>query len=177
MKIIVLDTETTGLNPDIDELLQVSIIDDREDILFNSYIKPKATEWPDAQRVNGITPELVSDAPTIEEVRGIISTYTACADVIIGYNGGFDLDFLRAAGCEINPDAVIVDVMDLFSAIYGEWSDYFGSYKWQKLSTCAAYYGYKFKAHDSLEDCKATLACYHRMLIEKAAEEARCCDR
>ncbi len=177
MNIIVLDTETTGFNPDIDELLQVSIINDREDTLFNSYIKPKAKEWSDAQRVNGITPERVLDAPAIEDVRCTISIYTAAADVIIGYNGDFDLDFLRAAGCEINPDAVIVDVMELFSPIYGEWSDYFGSYKWQKLSTCAAYYGYEFKAHDSLEDCKATLACYHRMLIEKAAEEARRCGR
>lgn len=28
---------------------------------------------------------------------------------------------------------------------------------------CAEYYGYEFKAHDSLEDAKATLYCYKKM--------------
>ena len=37
---IVIDTETTGLNPYDDELLQVSIIDGQGNTLFNSYIKP-----------------------------------------------------------------------------------------------------------------------------------------
>ena len=37
------------------------------------------------------------------------------------------------------------------------------NYKWQKLSKAAAYYGYKFKAHDSLEDVRATLYVYNKM--------------
>ena len=44
-----------------------------------------------------------------------------------------------------------------FAEVYGEWSDYKNSYKWQKLSTAAAYYNFKFSAHNSLEDVKATL--------------------
>ena len=59
-----------------------------------------------------------------------------------------------------------------FAPIYGEWSEYHGDYKWQSLSTCAAYYGYDWgedKAHDSLADCKATLFCYNR--IREGANE------
>lgn len=33
----------------------------------------------------------------------------------------------------------------------------------QKLVTAANYYGYKFKAHDSLEDVKATLYVFNCM--------------
>ena len=62
------------------------------------------------------------------------------------------------------------DVMLEFAPIYGEWSSYHESYKWQKLTTCAKYYGYEFKAHDSLEDVKATLFCYKKM-IEKEGKE------
>jgi len=58
------------------------------------------------------------------------------------------------------------DVMLEFAPIYGKWDDYHGDYKWQKLSTCARYYGYKKKGqfHDSLEDVRATLFCFYAML-------------
>lgn len=55
---IVIDTETTGLDADTDELLQVSIIDSQGNTLFNSYIKPLFTEnWDEAMAVNHITPK------------------------------------------------------------------------------------------------------------------------
>lgn len=50
-----------------------------------------------------------------------------------------------------------------FAPIYGEYNSYYGDYKWQKLGTAAAYYGYEFKAHDSLEDVRATLFVYQQM--------------
>lgn len=52
--------------------------------------------------------------------------------------------------------------MIMFAEIYGEWNERRGSYKWQSLTKCATYYGYEFKAHDSLEDVKATLYCYKK---------------
>lgn len=66
---IVIDTETTGLNADTDELLQVSIIDSQGNTLFNSYIKPLFTEnWDGAMAVNHITPEMVANAPNISQL-------------------------------------------------------------------------------------------------------------
>lgn len=56
--------------------------------------------------------------------------------------------------------------MQDFAPIYGEWSEYYESYKWQKLVKCAAYFGYIWgadKAHDSLADCRATLFCYKKI--------------
>lgn len=43
MSRIVIDTETTGLDPEKDELLQVSIIDDEGNVLFNSLFRPERT--------------------------------------------------------------------------------------------------------------------------------------
>lgn len=63
---VVLDTETTGLSPGSDELLQVSILSRRGRILFNRYIKPeRVTEWPKAQKVNNISPLRVKFCPPI----------------------------------------------------------------------------------------------------------------
>lgn len=57
-KSIVIDTETTGLDPFRDELLQVSIIDEEGNVLFDSYFKPlKHKEWSKAESVNHISPK------------------------------------------------------------------------------------------------------------------------
>lgn len=167
---IVIDTETTGLNPYDDELLQVSIIDGQGNTLFNSYIKPLYTDnWNKAMAVNHITPETVATAPNILEVKQEISRIINSAHTIIGYNVDFDLGFLSNIGIR-NENVAIVDVMEDFADIYGEWSEQYGCHKWQKLTKCAEYYGYDWGtdiAHDSLADCKATLYCYQKMLQEE----------
>ena len=64
-----------------------------------------------------------------------------------------------------------VDPMIMFAEIYGEWNEYRGNYKWQSLTKCATYYGYEFKAHDSLEDVKATLYAYKEMRKREILKE------
>ena len=85
--------------------------------------------------------------------------------MIVGYNGSFDLGFLE--GLYSLENKQVIDVMELFAPIYGEVSEKYGGYKWQKLQNCADYFGYKFKTHDSYEDAKATLYCYHKIMERK----------
>lgn len=61
-KRIVIDTETTGLDPNEDEILQLSVINVNDgSTIYNQYFKPeKATSWEQAQAVNGISPEMVA---------------------------------------------------------------------------------------------------------------------
>lgn len=168
---IVIDVETTGLNNEVDELLQVSIINTKADVLYNSYIRPLFNfSWTEAQYVNSISPYMVKDSPTILTECAKINAILSDADVVIGYNTEFDLSFLSSVGCEIKNKAKVIDVMKDFAEIYGEWSEYYDNYKWQKLSTCAEYYGYNWgddKAHDSLADCLATLYCYNKINDKK----------
>ena len=161
---IVIDTETTGLNAAEDEILQVSIIDNEGAVLFDSYIRPtQHTEWAEAERVNHITPEMVADAPTIAEVMPEINDILNRYDKIVGYNLKFDKAFLENNGAEFL-STEYADVMKMFAPIYGEWNDQRGSYKWQKLTIAADYYGYDWsehkEAHNSLGDCYATLHVY-----------------
>lgn len=163
-KYIVLDTETTGLNAAEDELLQVSIIDNEGAVLFDSYIKPtQHTEWAEAERIHHITPEMVANAPTIAEVMPEINDILNRYDKIVGYNLKFDKAFLENNGAEFL-STEYADVMKMFAPIYGEWNDQRGSYKWQKLTIAADYYGYDWSshenAHNSLGDCFATLHVY-----------------
>lgn len=168
---IVIDTETTGLDSSKDEILQLSIIDESGNTLFNEYFKPiKVKDWKAAESVNGISPEMVADCKDIYHYFGEIQQILYDADTIIGYNTEFDLNFLVNCGFELYEDVETVDVMREFAPIYGEWNEDRQDYKWQKLTTCAAYYGYDWSnaaAHNSLGDCLATLFCYTKMKSER----------
>ncbi|MEE1061059.1 MAG: exonuclease domain-containing protein, partial [Ruminococcus sp.] len=142
VSVVVIDTESTGLNPITDELLKVSIISETKEVLYDSYLKPLFAEnWEGAEKVNGITPEMVKDSPTVLSECAKINSIVSQADFIIGYLPEFDLEFLANIGCKIKDNAEIIDVAEIFAKIYGEWSEYYQSYKFQKLTTCASYYG------------------------------------
>lgn len=171
IRTIVIDTETTGLNAEEDEILQLSIIDDDGNVLLNELYKPKChSSWEKAQAVNRISPQKVSNCPHIISDIPRICEIICNAEIIIGYNTSFDLDFIENLGIEPKDNCMIIDVMRDFAEIYGEWSNHYDSYKWQKLITCAAYYDYDWGtdvAHDSLADCRATLHCYKKMSASK----------
>lgn len=94
-KIICLDCETTGLDPNEDEILSLSIVDWDGNVLHDRKYKPaRKTEWPDAERVNGISPESVAECRGIWQDDGRIGQIICDADEIIGYNVGFDMSFL-----------------------------------------------------------------------------------
>lgn len=165
-KIVVFDTETTGHNCNSDEILQFSAIDGEGNILLNTYIRPYLHEaWPAAEYINHISQAMVQDAPQLHElipkIRGIFDS----AELLISYNGKFDMGFLECCGVDFTSKEHF-DVMLEFAPIFGEWNEHFQDYTWQKLTTCAAYYGFEFKAHDSLEDCLAVLYCYRAILSE-----------
>lgn len=164
MNIIVIDIETTGLDTLKDEILQVSIIDGKGETLLNEYCKPdNITEWKEAERIHGITSDMVRNKKSfteyVEEINSIIST----VDRIVVYNGlGFDIPILIRYGVEIERgSSKVYDLMIETAEILRLDTFY-------KLTALAEHYGYEFKAHDSLEDCKATLYCYYKFLKEKS---------
>ncbi len=165
--ILCFDIETTGLNPLEDEILQISVLDGNGRQLYNGYVKPeKHTEWADTAAINGITPEMVEDAPTIREILPQIQGIFDRAELVVGYNcDGFDLAFLEQAGLEINTPTF--DVMREYIPIAAE-IDENGGYKRQNLRKCSAHYGYEGEGwHDSLTDTRATLHCFYGVIRDQ----------
>lgn len=167
---IIVDTETTGFRAGTDELLQISIIDQNRNVLFNEYFKPTTlTEWKEAEAVNHISPNMVKDCPCVEDRLTALQEIFDKADTIIGYNTQFDIGFLKAAGITLLDSVQYVDVMREFAPLYGQWNEKKQEWKFQKLTTCADYYGYDWNnasAHNSLGDCYATLYCYNKIHSE-----------
>lgn len=100
----------------------------------------------------------MANAPGIEEEREKIQGILDSADAIAGYNNsGFDDVFLMAEGFKL--PSVNFDAMRAFAPLYGEWSEWLGGYKSQRLEVAADHYGYVWEggAHSALEDAKAAL--------------------
>lgn len=163
-KRIYFDTETTGLHPGVgegDEIITLSIVDESGDVLHDAIYKPRwNSEWPEAESIHGISPAAVANLPTIETDLPKIAGVFEKANEVCGYNVQFDLKFLAALGIRPREDARIIDTMQLYAPIHGEWSELFDDWKWCKLTVAADEIGHEWTgaAHGSLADTLATKA-------------------
>jgi len=93
--IMVFDTETTGLSKERDDILQFSAIDGAGHTLMNQLFHPvRQRSWPEAERVNQITPQDVADAPLLEDMADNILQLFRSARLIVAYNVRFDYNML-----------------------------------------------------------------------------------
>jgi len=97
---IVLDTETTGLNPRTgDRIIEVGCVELINRKLtgnnFHAYINPERDSDPRALEIHGLTREFLSDKPKFADIAASLSEYIQGAEVII-HNASFDLGFLDA---------------------------------------------------------------------------------
>lgn len=100
MRQIVLDTETTGLNPRSgDRIIEVGCVEIVNRQLtgnnFHTYINPERDSEEGALAVHGLTTEFLSDKPKFAEIAAELRDYVRDADIII-HNAPFDLAFLDA---------------------------------------------------------------------------------
>ena len=93
---IIIDTETTGLDKENDEIIQLSIMNDKDEILMDQYFKPtNKTEWNEAMKINKITPDMVKDCPTFHNCKEQIQNIFSKENTIVGYNTNFDIGFIK----------------------------------------------------------------------------------
>ena len=97
MRQIVLDTETTGLNPRTgDRIIEVGCVEIFNRKLtgnnFHRYINPERDSDEAALAVHGLTTEFLSDKPKFHEIAEELRAYIQGAEVII-HNAPFDLGF------------------------------------------------------------------------------------
>jgi DNA polymerase-3 subunit epsilon len=98
MRQIVLDTETTGLNPRAgDRVIEIGCVELLNRRLtgnnFHYYINPERDSEEGALAVHGLTTEFLSDKPKFAEIADEFRDYIAGAEVII-HNAPFDVGFL-----------------------------------------------------------------------------------
>lgn len=151
-RVYFLDVETTGLNPDVSDVLQCAIIDGNGEVRLNKFYDSWLMNWPEAELIHGITKESVEGLPCFEQEADEVTRILADANVIAGYNVSFDLAFLEAGGVVL-PRCQFVDVMTDYSRHQQVYV-----LKRHSLRTACRQINYDLIcAHDALDDSVATL--------------------
>src|SRR3984885_8067813 len=100
MREIVLDTETTGLDPaDGHRVIEIGCVELVDHFptgrSFQRYLNPERDMPPEAQRIHGISTEFLRDKPRFAEVVLEFLEFIGDAPLVI-HNAGFDLKFLNS---------------------------------------------------------------------------------
>ncbi|MCH8552737.1 MAG: DNA polymerase III subunit epsilon [Natronospirillum sp.] len=99
MRQIVLDTETTGIDPAqghrVIEIGGVELVDRKlTGRHFHEYINPERDIPEEAIAIHGITPDFLQDKPRFAEIADAFFNYIEGAELVI-HNAPFDMGFLN----------------------------------------------------------------------------------
>ena len=97
-RILVLDTETTGLDFGSDRIIEIGIVELKDNVItqnyFHEYINPEKNISLSAQKIHGITNEFLIDKPTFNSIAQKFLKFIK-DDTIIIHNADFDISFLN----------------------------------------------------------------------------------
>ncbi len=161
---VVLDLETTGLDPAGDRITEVGAVKVRGgEVLgeLRTFVHPGRPIPARITAVTGITDAMVADAPGAEAVLDHVLGFLAGA-VFVAHNAAFDLAFLRAAATAHHrprPDPVVVDTARLSRRLLAD------EVRDHRLATVARHLKARTApAHRALADARATVDVLHGLL-------------
>ena len=160
----VVDIETTGLSPKWDEIIEIGAVrysKGKETGRFNFLIQPSRRSdgmYIDdfISELTGITNDDLEKAPVLESVIDSFQAFLG-SEIIVGYNVGFDINFLYDAFLRILNRPLTNDYIDLLRIVrklYPEMPHH-------RLEDVLNKYGIQNKrAHRAMSDVEATKCCF-----------------
>jgi len=164
---VYLDTETTGMHFN-SEVVEIGILDDQGQVLFDQLVRPRGKMDPAAGRVHGITQEMLESAPTWEQVWPQAEAFLRGKRIGV-YNVEFDLRLMKQTHSRSwltwsLPDTNFFDIMKLYARYHGDWDPLHKSYRYQSLEMAGRQCGIRLpNAHRAVDDCLLTRALLHFM--------------
>jgi DNA polymerase III subunit epsilon len=123
---VVFDTETTGLTPSSDEIVQIAavrVVNGRRVAreVFDTLVDPQRAIPASSTAVHGITEDMVKGAPTILDAGKRFHDFARGA-VLVAHNAPFDMEFLRRheRGMGVRFDHPVLDTVLLSAVVYGQ---------------------------------------------------------
>lgn len=117
MREIILDTETTGLDPKTGHrIIEIGALEMRNKILtgssFHYYINPEREVPFEAFKIHGISSEFLKDKPKFHEISVEFLEFIEGANLVI-HNASFDMNFLNHELTKIGQQSLdFVNVVD-----------------------------------------------------------------
>jgi DNA polymerase-3 subunit epsilon len=94
-KILFFDLELTGFYAH-DEILSITVVDGFGNLIMDTLVKPiKKKKWKDSEKVHHISPEMVEDAPLLDELIPEIKRIFGEAEHIIAYGVSTDFSHIK----------------------------------------------------------------------------------
>ena len=184
---VVFDTETTGLYPWRDKIIEIGAIRFRggEPVeTFHSMIDPGMHIPEMVSQINHITDDMVAGAPSAYEVMEAFDEFVG-SDDLVGHNIEFDLRFVRSAGSAL-PDRkrryfdtaelarqIVKGPDKIYDQDTGKWkNDYNSQYevKGHSLGTMCGFYGIE---HGELHRADVDALATGRLLIALMKDKDR----
>lgn len=165
---VVLDTETTGLHGAY--LVEIAVVAVDGTVLLDTLVDPGMPIPAEATAIHGITDEMVAGQPRFGDVLPALTAALLGRRVVI-YNAGFDRGIVRTElerhYRATEPETSSVTwadhpstswwmswlmprtecAMEQYAAWVGDWSDYWGNYRWMPLGG----------GHRARQDCAAVV--------------------
>ena len=157
---VMFDLETTGLDYISDRIVEIGAVKVVDGVIvdeFETMVNPECHISEAATQVNGITDDMVKDAPLIKEAMDGFLAFAGDM-VLVGHNiEKFDLPFLQMAGARMGYGAISNDYVDtviLARQCMPEMSS-------RSLGVLAEHFGFDTKgAHRALADVKINQKVY-----------------
>ncbi len=152
--LVVLDIETTGLNEQTCEIIEigaVKIVDRQCTETYHSFVSPRNAIPVEITKLTGIDDSMVAQAPTIDTVMKQFLDF--CGSVpLVAHNSSFDLGFIRIAAMNLGVKIInpVIDTLALSRELLPK-------LKRHKLKSVADHLGIMMKKqHRAVEDAQTT---------------------
>jgi DNA polymerase-3 subunit epsilon len=170
----VVDFETTGLNPEIDRIVQLAavIVNGEGDIVdsFDTIVKPEspAEYQHGAEHIHGITVEQVSGGMPLRKAIEQLWSISA-GNVFTAHNAAFDIGFLHAESERVGIEdrvEIHIDTLELSRRTTGT-----DTTRRHNLFALCEHYGIeRDKVHDAKSDATATAQLLMHLIKELGVE-------
>ena len=143
---VVFDLETTGISPKTDEVVEISAVKVEHGKVtdeFSTLVNPKRRIPYGASRVNGITDDMVAEAPFFEQVLEEFLEFIK-GFVLVGHNiARFDMNFLYRDVEKYFERSLANDYIDTLQMARRE----LPNLEHHRLTDLAEYYGISAEGH------------------------------
>ncbi|MFC1484866.1 single-stranded-DNA-specific exonuclease RecJ [bacterium] len=165
-EIVVLDLETTGLNPKVDSIIEIGAVKLKNGVkieIFERLINPGMEISEHITNITGITNNDITGAPFLEDARDDLKKFALGAEILVFHNADFDMGFLKKSSLKniFNEKKFqILDTMRIAKNLY--------SYNSNSLSNLCVELGIENKnSHRALPDALRTAELFWGMIMSR----------
>lgn len=171
---VVLDTETTGIGPEIHRLLEIAALEFTPDtggilVPYHQVINPRRDVPAEAAAVHGWTTEKLQDKPVLEDIADEFLAFVTGAHVVI-HNARFDVGFLDTELERIGKPK-LTEVAHSITCTLKEARTWLRDMPRHTLDMLCERFGIdktKRVLHGALIDCELLAAVYPHLMAERA---------